>query len=365
MNSKKPNAPNSKRNINSDSPAIYKCTRCGKTRTDPKGFFFMSKTSPLFVSNELYTSICSDCANELYENLKIKYKDEKMAMMIICHYLDVYFSEDLYEQIKDNANFSLGNYLKHQNLGQYKAKNFSTFFVEVINNGLKGAQAIQEEKETKWSKEEIQNRETCIETIGYDPFEGYSEANRRFLFNELIKYFDEDIEDDTYKLSQVIQIVNNNNQIRNYDLEIARLSAISGSVRADEIEALTSLKRNLVMNNDKIAKENEISVKNRSNKDVGKSTLGKLQIKLRKMNFNNAEENYYSQLRSEGTKWAIDMSHKSIIENAMFDENDKQEIFNMTRERNLMLQNQLDDEKETNRLLQIELDSLKNKDVEN
>ena len=118
-------SPNSKKRSDTCTTA-YKCTRCGKSLDDPKGSFCMSKTSPLYTANELYTSICFDCANELFEENKYKYKDEKIALIIMCHYLDLFFSDELYEKTRDNANFSLGNYAKLLNGQQYKAKNFTT-----------------------------------------------------------------------------------------------------------------------------------------------------------------------------------------------------------------------------------------------
>lgn len=352
-----PNSLNSKRYIDSGTPPVYKCTRCGKTRTDPKGYFFMSKTSPLFTANELYTHICADCVNDLFFEMQTRYKDTKIALMIICCYLDVYFSEELYESIKDNANLSFGNYTKLLNGTQYKAKNFTTSLMELLRNGLKGSQAIQEERETKWSVSELQNKNDAVAVIGYDPFEGYSEIARKFLFNELVKYFDDDIADDTYKLSQVLQIVNNNNQIRQYDLVISSLDPL---VDSSKIKDLNGLKKNLVDTNDKMAKENEISVKNRSNKEVGKSTLTFMMKDLREKGFTKAEANYYDQLKSEGSLWAENMSMKAIKQNGFFDENDTNEIKEINRIMVLDLQHQVDDLLEEKRLLLIKVQELEN-----
>ena len=80
---------------------------------------------------------------------------------------------------------------------------------------------------------------------------------------------------------------------------------------------------------------------------------------LREKDFKKAEANYYDQLRSEGTLWAISMSNRSIRENGMFDENDLNEMFNTQRELIQKLQAQLDDELEKNRLLTIENKELK------
>lgn len=179
----------------------------------------MSKTSPLFTSNELYTHICADCVNDLMFEMQTRYKDTKIALMIVCHYLDIYFSEELYESIKDNANFSFGNYAKLLNGTQYKAKSFTTALMEIINNGLKGSQAIQEEKEIKWSAPDLKNKNYVLQSIGYDCFddESYSNANRKFLFNTLADYLTDDVLEDSHKLQCVIAMVKTTLQVENID----------------------------------------------------------------------------------------------------------------------------------------------------
>lgn len=270
--------------------------------------------------------------------------------------LDIPFYHSLYDSIiKNNNIFSMGLYCRQLNNKQYQ---FQSFQQTLLNKELnKTDNDVLEEKELKWTKDELKNKQNVIDIVGYDPFEGYPEIDRRFLFNELIKYFDDDIAEDTYKLSQVIQIVNNNNQIRNYDVLITRLNPIKD---ANDIKNLNAMKSNLVASNDKIAKENEISVKNRSNKEIGKSTLTYLQKKLREMDFTKAEANYYDQLRSEGTLWGIDMSMKAIKQNTFFDENDIEDIKNIRIELVNELQNKVDDLMEEKRLLILKLQALEN-----
>jgi hypothetical protein len=234
---------------------------------------------------------------------------------------------------------------------------YKTFSNTLVDGELdKSDKNVQEQREVKWSVADRKNRDTIIQIIGYDPFEDYTDENRKFLFNNLIRYFDDDIESDAYKISQIIQIVINNNQIRQYDLVISNLDPTKD---ANDIKTLNEIKSRLVVSNDKIAKENEISVKNRSNKETGKGTLTMLQRKLRQMNFEEAETSYYDQLRSDGTAWAIEMSDKAIRQHAMFDENDKQEIFNTQRDLVRKLQKELDDALEEKRLLHIQVDELK------
>lgn len=331
-----------------DNSHTYKCLRCNKEWENPIGHFYKSQWSELYLKNDKFVPLCKDCVDEMFQNLMNKY-GQQMACVFLCYMLDIPFYYSLYDSIiKNNNVFSIGLYCRQLNGRQYQ---YQSFQQTILNGELgKSSADLQEEKEIKWSKQDTQNKNDVIEVVGYDPFEGYSDGDRRFLFNELVKYFDDDIADDTYKLSQIIQIVNNNNQIRNYDVLITRLDPIKD---ANDIKSLNSMKTNLVTSNDKIAKENEISVKNRSNKDIGKSTLTYLQRKLRSLNINQAEADYYEQLYSNGTMWAIKMSDKSVRENAMFDENDKQEIFIMQRDKITSLQKEVDDLKEKVRVLSI------------
>lgn len=215
---------------------------------------------------------------------------------------------------------------------------------------------ISGQEDVVWSDQDTKNMEYAIEVVGYDPFEDYPEENRRFLFNSLSPYLeDDDNVEDAYKLSQIIQIVDNNNQIRICNKRIANLDPVKDN---EEIKTLQSIKKDLVQSNDKIAKENEISVKNRSNKDAGKSTLTYLMRDLREKDFDKAEADYYDQLRGEGTQWAISVSQKAMLDHCVFDENDKKEIY----EHNLKITNELykelDDKKEEVRQLLKKIDEL-------
>ena len=289
--------------------------------------------------------------------MKARY-GEKDALIAICAVLDLPYIPDIYYNIiLKNSEFNLSGYISRLNGQQWSKRSFMTSIVDG-SLGTTGEE-VEEVKEKRWRQAEKNNRDEVIDLLGYDPFDGYNNDDRRFLFSDLIKYFDDDIEDDPYKLSQIIQIVNNNNQIRQYDLLIARLDP---KRNAEDIKQLNQIKKDLVLSNDKIAKENEISVKNRSNKDVGRSTLTYLMKDLREKDFKDAEANYYDQLRSDGTLWAVEMSNRAIHQNAMFDENDRQEIFELQRKQIQDLQAKLDDTEEENRLLKVEMAKLGGED---
>ncbi len=347
-------------------PPLYKCTCCGKTVQDPEGKFFKVVQNPLYKANDGYSNICTYCCDDYFARMREKYNDEKMALLMTCAEMGWFFSEATYIKMKekDPQDIRLGDYVKRLNLSQNKDLTFIDYVISSINNEqfLRSKEEINQQMESEWTKEEQKNKKEVLEVVGYDPFAGYQNADRRYLFNELVKYLDDDVIDDSYKLSQIIQIVNNNNQIRQYDLLIAQLKPLTDS---KDIQMLNDLKGKLVVANDKIAKENEISVKNRSNKDIGKSTLTYLMKDLRQKNFEKAEADYYDQLKSEGTRWAMELSVNAIQKNAYFDENDYNEIKDIRRELVDKLQSQVDNLMEDKRKLLLEIQNLKAKKGDN
>ena len=340
---------------NFDDSHEYKCLRCGKTWMNPVGHFYKSQWSESYEKNSKFVPLCKDCVTEMFNVYDRKY-GTNTACILMCHKLDIPYYYSLYDSIvKNNNNFSIGLYLRQINGRQYQYQDFSQ---SILNKEVgKSKDDFEKEKEVKWSKTDIQNREYATDVIGYDPFVGYPEEDRRFLFNQLSPYLeDDDVIDDAFKLSQILQIVDNNKQIRQCDVRIANLDPIKD---ANDIKTLNAIKKDLVQSNDKIAKENEISVKNRSNKDVGKSTLTYLMRDLRSRDFDRAEADYYDQLKSAGTQWATNISQKALLDHCLFDENDKKEIYETQLKLIEDLNRELDDKKEQVRLLLIENDLLK------
>lgn len=345
-------------------PPLYKCSCCGKIVQEPEGKFFKVIQNSLYNGNDGFSNICTYCCDDFFARMREKYQDEKIALLVTCAEMGWFFSEKTYMQMKEknSGDIRLGDYIKRLNLSQNKNLTFVDYVMSSINSEqfLRSKQEADEMMEENWTDEERKNVETVIEVIGYDPFAGYQSSDRRYLFGELVKYLDdEEVVDDNYKLSQIIQIVNNNNQIRQYDLLIAQLKPLTDS---KDIQVLNEMKGKLVQSNDKIAKENEISVKNRSNKDIGKSTLTYLMRDLREKDFDRAEADYYDQLKSAGTRWAAEVSMNAIQKNTFFDENDMREINDIKRQMVVELQEKVDNLMEEKRQLLVEIQKLKNGD---
>ena len=355
----KTTSPNSKRQIVSEVP--YKCTRCGKTFDDPKSKLIMSKTSPLFTGNDLYSSLCFSCANELFDELRTRHGD-KMALMLMCGYIDIYFSEELYESIKSNANFSFGNYLKLINGNQYKAKNFATFLLNLTrdNQGLRGATEIQRGKEVDWKASDRKNKNYVLQTIGYDCFEddNYSDENRKFLFNTLADYLTDDVVEDPHKLQSVITMVKTTLQVEHVDrlinAEFATKKPDSGLV-----DSLTKIKKNFLDTVNKTANENGISAKTSGKGGKGANALTSIMKEMAENGFEEIKVNLFNVKMSEAFKNIADISNRSLIDQLNWQSDDYARM--VANQREIIQNYELEQLKleEENRLLKVEINNYK------
>ena len=325
--------------------------RCGAVHPNPAVSYYKSRWSDQYAANDGYCPICRKCIDEMYDTYSRRYRSDRQACILICHYLDVPFFNTLFDSVVEkNSGFVIGHYLRTLNGPQYNQKTFNTTIIEGELN--KTVSDVEDEKEDKWAALDRNNRDDTIDIVGYDPFEGYPASDRRYLFSELVKYFGEDdLADDQYKLSQIIQIVINNNQVRSCDVRISQLDPVKDIA---QIKDLADLKSKIVTASNNIAKENEISVKNRSNKAVGKSTLTYLMRDMRDKDIKEVETNFYEMLRSEGAQWAANQSLLAIRQNTMFDDNDVLDIVDSQRDMIISQRTQIDDLLEKNRLLKLE-----------
>lgn len=365
-----------------------KCSCCG---TEKPLVDFYASANPLY-SSDKRVPICKNCIRDLCIDKDTNIIDEVKLNHVLKSVQKPYFKDDLAsaysqfakehsyvddENIKKFGDKVLGLYFKNTMLRQNKDLSYDDSeklnFVHSNSNitvaekneilqkysdiNIRNTEEKPEPKQVIWTEQDNQNKNYAIEVVGYDPFDEYPEEGRKFLYNQLSPYLEDDSNvDDAYKLSQILQIIKNNYQIDTCDKKMSQLDPLKD---ADSIKTLSGIKNQLVQSNDKIAKENEISVKNRSDKAAGKSTLTYLMRDLREKDFDKAEADYYDQLRGVGTRWAVDMSITSIKQNGMFDENDKKEIYEMQLDLIDSLNQQVDELKEKVRLLQIDNDRLK------
>lgn len=336
-----------------------KCTKCGEEK--PLIGYWKSY-SPLH-ENTGYVPTCKTCIYAMYSDFIKKGLSKKDSFIEICKLLDKPFINNVFENvIKSNENETpeklLGEFFKQVHMQQWRKKGFYRF----EDSEIEKKDTTNMAKEIKeLSKEDILVKEDVIRLMGYDPFDGYGLFDQKFLYNELMPYLDEDTIDDSFKLSQIIQIVNNNNQVRKIDLAINQMSSnIADLIKNQtDIKSATAIKNQIVTSNDKIAKENSISVKNRGDKSAGKSTLTYLMRNYRELGFQDAEQDYYDENKAKGMQMVADISNKSIIQQLQLDENDINDMLFTQRQLIQELQSKVDDLEEENRQLYVQITELK------
>lgn len=336
--------------LKKDSDKLYVCSCCGSEWHKAEGHFYKNTHSRNYEGNDGYTTLCIKCANRMLEEYMLQFKDQRLACMILCAKLDFPYYHSLYDSISArNDKFAIGQYVRQVNCNQYMGNTFATTLVSGELN--KTVQESIEDFEEDWATEDKRTKNEVIKLLGRDPFVGYTTKDRKYLFNEFLQYLDdEDLLADQYKVSQLIQLLNNNNQINQYDVALSRFDPVRN---VDDIRALSSLKKDLVASNEKIAKENGFSVKSRGGAQIGKGTLTGLMRDMRDRDLDAAETNFYDQLRSPASQWAIDVSMKSMMENIQLDDGDIDEIINNQRDMITNLQSENDDLKEEKRLLKV------------
>jgi len=337
-----------------------RCPTCGKDKASSSANFYMTH-SGLYRNNKNHDGktiypFCKECmVKEFKKNYDIL-DNVYDALTITCMRYDIPFDDGTYNGMVNQLSESdTPTYFKTymQKLNSFGYKNGCEF--EFVPKGIidldidikKESVEAEEYTLSDGAKLAMNDVTNMMES---DPFVGYNNFDREFLYIDLLKYLDEDTLEDPFKLSQVVQLVNNNNQVRRIDLDINKYMENLSSSQGD-VKSLTEIKNKIVIGTDKIAKENAISVKNRADKRAGRSTLTYKMKELRELNFEDAEADWYDQMKGYGMSRVAKISTEAIWSQLQFDENDYSEMIKEQKELIQSLYDETDKLKEENRKL--------------
>jgi len=344
-----------KRGRPSKTPNSIHCIYHGDEVAVSSGSFYMANPASIWKNAEFgKIPICKNCIDNIYINYYTRSQNTKWSVYKMCERLDIPFINNIYDgamKEKDNDwQKVFGAYIKTFNSFASKNKWEANFdlseeveldFTPTSECDIKGI-TNKLSNADKRAKRDVENQ------LGYDPFDGYSETDQKFLYNELINYLDEETVEDAFKVSQIIQICANNNQINKYNYIISQYSSDPKILmeNTDKLKSLNSLIKDIVMNNDKIAKENGVSEKNKTNKSQNKSTLAGKMKYLSSLNFDEVEVDFYNQKKAYGMQVASEISLKAIAEQIRFDDNDANEIITYQRDLIKTMENKISELKE-------------------
>ena len=278
----------------------------------------------------------------------------------MCHYLDLYFSDELYEKTRDNANFSLGNYAKLLNGQQYKAKNFTTYLVTILKDGLKTIDEMRENEEAKWSASDLKNKTYVLQSVGYDCFTdaGYTDGNRKFLFNTMADYLTDDVLEDPHKMQRVISLVKTTLQLDSIDklINIELRKKIPDNTL---IKSLTDIKDKLERTINSSASENGLSAKGSGKGSRGSTTLTNIMKEMGENGFEEIKVNLVDIKLSKSYQEIAADNAKALFDELNITSDEYAHMVAVQSQEMIALQDKIMKLEESVRLQKIEIKSLK------
>lgn len=371
------------------------CTgACGKEKS-PVSFY--TTTNPLYKSTGRFP-VCKQCItdrlpdyrvnsqNELYKAIQDRsFVSSVLGLLKSMNYpfLHKQWTIAINEAEKTGKHI-FGLYLKH--LAQVKeALNFDDGDTSLssddicrlsVNRGMT-PEVLEEVKEVEKKKiksklkfddseltiteEDLNAQKDVIRLLGYDPFVDYSELDRKYMYQEITPFLDEDTLEDQHLISVITQMVISNSQIKKIDNAIATLSKSIEDLKdnSGEIDKLAGIKKKIQESVTKLATENSIAVKHRTDKKQGRSTLGYMMKELREYDFKDAEENFYDMNKSKGMQITADLSVKAIFDQLHFSESDYEDIVKDQRNMIEKMTKQIMELEEEIRIYNVQLDAYK------
>lgn len=218
-----------------------------------------------------------------------------------------------------------------------------------------------DDSELTITEEDLSAQKDVIRLLGYDPFVDYNELDRKYMYQEITPFLDEDTLEDQHLISVITQMVISNSQIKKIDNAIATLSKSIEDLKENsgEIDKLAGIKKKIQESVTKLATENSIAVKHRTDKKQGRSTLGYMMKELREYDFKDAEENYYDINKSKGMQVTAELSVKAIFDQLHFSESDYEDMLKEQRTMIERMQNQITELEEEIRVCNVQLDTYK------
>lgn len=332
------------------------CIDCEKPKDKTKWFYN--------TKNKLYAKtkkipICKACLKE-----KIDYEDIETIYDIFKR-LDIVFHLKYWKTAEEGKSDTFGRYMSMINtLHQLEGKTWNDSVFDFVEEDLEEVPIDIITPPTESEEIDIsgdKNKEDVLRMIGYDPFEGELESDKRHLYNKLVDMLDESTLEDGFKLSAIIEIVKGFNQVDKINRSIAVMTSDANNVSKNttQIKSLVATKKQIMDSMISLAKDNGISVNHNNNKSKGGNTLNGIVKKLNEIGLEAAELNLYDIETSEAMKQIADISNRSILDQLMFDENDYTEMIAQQKEMISDLDAKLMKAEEENRLLKIQINEFK------
>lgn len=350
-----------------DKIIIFACPRCGETS---KNAFYPSYNKINKVSKK--TIYCKKCINEIYAEALMLLKNDKMAIIKICQILNIPFDERVFNSCKEledeeSKKSLIESYIEKISIYKdiYEIGNSyldgDSFLIKDSIITLDDYKQYQEDidkqkeylKQSKKTDEAIKrNREDVIRIVGADPFGAYPEDDAAELYASLLDFLDEDIDPPRFLLNIYIEIIKNFYLLDKINEEMLIQTSDSENLfaNAKQIKTLNDTKTNIQNTINKIAADNQISLK--TAKDKGDKTK-KFTYIIRKLmeyeDLDDVKSNVFDVKTSKAMAEVEKQSFGNMISQLNIEENDYINVLANQRDRIAELESELLKIKEKNR----------------
>lgn len=343
-------------NSENDFTKEYRCTMCGSVYKDNVNFL-SARGNILYQANDDKVPICRKCSSALFEELTVRYRDEKIVFMIMCHYLGYYFDEMTYERSKDKSNFSFSSYTQLLSLAQNKNKDFVSTILEIMQNRLREDGDIREEIEEKWSNDEKSAKYYCIEAVGYDCFQDatYSDSDRKELFLFLYNNLSDDVLEDNKKINAVIELAKTQIQISKINEIVNKELKNTTKLDYTKAEKLVNIKNRLSSTYNDIANENGLTQKSSGVRVRKSNSLTAIMKEMQENGFEDIKVNYIDSKLSQSFKEISEFNARALMNELNLSADDYALMVSRQSEKIRSLQDSNETLEEENRKLKIQL----------
>ena len=347
--------------------AIFACPRCGETSKDA---FYPSYNNINKVSKK--TIYCKKCINEIYSESLDLLKNDKLAIMHVCQILNIPFDERTYNSCKELEDeetkkllmetyfhklsiykpiYEIGDsyiegdtfLVKYNSMTADECEKYQSFFDE-------NKEHLQQIKKTDENVK--RNREDVIKIVGVDPFSNYPEEEAAELYASLLDFIDEDVDPPRFLLNIYIEIVKNFYLLDKINEEMLIQTSDSDNLfaNAKQIKTLNDTKVNIQNTINKIAADNQISLRTAQNKgDKSKKFTYIVRKLMEYEDLDDVKSNVFDIKTSKAMAEVEKQSFGNMISQLNIEENDYINVLANQRDRIAELEGELIKTKEKNR----------------
>ena len=346
---------------------IFACPRCGETSKDS---FYPSYNNINNISKK--TIYCKKCINEIYTESLILLKNDKAAIINICQILNIPFDERIFnscKELEDEDSKKLLIEIYFEKISIYKSiygigDSYLNGDAFIIKNNIVSATDYEQYQKNIDNQQEYlkqltqtdettkRNREDVIRIVGADPFSNYPKNDASELYASLLDFLDEDVDPPRFLLNIYIEIIKNFYLLDKINEEMLIQTSDSDNLfaNAKQIKTLNDTKKDIQNTINKIAADNQISLKTAQNK--GDKTKKFTYIIRKLMEYDDLDDvksNVFDVKTSKAMAEVEKQSFGNMISQLNIEENDYINVLSNQRDRISELENELLKVKEKNR----------------